>query len=249
MIEAAKHGRVVAIVQARMGSVRLPGKVLAEIEGQPMLWRVLQRTRATQTLDEIVVATSVEPADDAIAAFCGEHECACFRGSEIDVLDRYYQAAREYDADAVVRITSDCPLIDPEVTDKTVYAFLKQRPDYASNSLDRTYPRGLDTEVIARPALERAWRAAREAYQRVHVTPYIYQNPGKFKILSVRGEIDYSAYRWTVDTPEDLKFVRAVYAHMEEKLFCWGDVIGLLERKPELAEINRSVAQKELHEA
>lgn len=241
--------KVVAIVQARMGSTRLPGKVLADICGQPMLSRVLQRTRAAQTLDEIVVATSVETPDDVIAAFCREEGYACFRGSEMDVLDRYYHAAREYHADAVVRITSDCPLIDPGVADKTVYAFLEHGPDYASNSLDRTFPRGLDTEVIARAALERAWREARETYQRVHVTPYIYQNPGEFKILPVRGAKDCSGYRWTVDTMQDLEFVRAVYSRMEGGMFPLSEVLELLEREPELAEINRSVKQKALHEA
>ncbi|MGA8866813.1 MAG: glycosyltransferase family protein [Candidatus Sulfotelmatobacter sp.] len=248
MNHTREHRKVVAIIQARTGSTRLPGKVLADIKGQPMLWRVLERTRAAQVLDEVIVATSVEPADDTIAAFCREHECPCFRGSEMDVLDRYYHAARKYDADAIVRITSDCPLIDPGISSKTVHAFLEQQPDYASNSLDRTYPRGLDTEVIARSALERAWKAARAAYQRVHVTPYIYQNPGEFKILSVTGEADYSAYRWTVDTPEDLEFVRTVYAHMEGGLFPWRDVVDLLEQRPELVEINRSIVQKALHE-
>ncbi|MGA8761466.1 MAG: glycosyltransferase family protein, partial [Candidatus Sulfotelmatobacter sp.] len=241
--------RVVAIIQARMGSTRLPGKVLADIHGQPMLERVIERARAAQGLDEIVVATSIEPADNAIATFCREHQCTCFRGSEMDVLDRYYQAAPEFGADTIVRITSDCPLIDPQIIEKTVRAFLKERPDYASNSLDRTYPRGLDTEVIARPALERAWRAARETYQRVHVTPYIYQNPGEFKILSVTGDTDHSAYRWTVDTSEDLEFVRAIYSHMDSGLFSWHDVVTLLERQVELLEINRSVVQKALHEA
>ncbi|HUO24185.1 MAG TPA: glycosyltransferase family protein [Candidatus Aquilonibacter sp.] len=241
--------RIVAIIQARMGSTRLPGKVLADINGQPMLQRVVERTRAARILDEVAVATTEEPADDAVAAFCRRHQYPIFRGSEIDVLDRYYQASREFAADGIVRITSDCPLIDPDVTNKTVRAFLEQKPDYASNSLDRTYPRGLDTEVIARPALEKAWRAAKAGYQRVHVTPYIYENPGQFRILSVTGDEDYSVYRWTVDTAEDLESVRAVYAHVKGDLFPWTEVVSLLQQKPELSEINRSVTQKALHEA
>ncbi len=232
-----------------MGSTRLPGKVLADIGGQPMLWRVLERTRAAREIHEIIVATSTQPADDEIAAFCSAHRCPCFRGSEMDVLDRYYQAALEYGADAIVRITSDCPLIDPEIIDQTVCAFLKQQPDYASNALELTYPLGLDTEVIARSALDRAWRVAAATYQRVHVTPYIYENPGDFNILSVTGEIDYGGYRWTVDTPEDLEFVRAVYAHMKGDLFTWRDVIALLEQNPELVEINRAIVQKAVREA
>jgi spore coat polysaccharide biosynthesis protein SpsF len=240
--------KVSAIIQARMGSTRLPGKVLADINDHPMLWHVVERTRAAETLDEVVVATTTELADDSIVAFCREHDMDSFRGNEADVLDRYYRAAREHDAEAVVRITSDCPLIDPEVIDKTVRAFLAEQPDYASNSVIRTYPRGLDNEVMTVAALESAWREALQPYQRVHVTPYIYENPSRFRILSVTGDKDYSAYRWTVDTAEDLEFVRAVYARCEGKRFLLRDVVRLLEREPELVEINRSVAQKAVHE-
>jgi spore coat polysaccharide biosynthesis protein SpsF len=244
----SKRAKVVAIIQARMGSTRLPGKVLADIHGHPMLWYVVERTRAAQTVDEVVVATTTQPADDAIVTFCRENGVSCFRGSEEDVLDRYYQGAREHSAEAVVRITSDCPLIDPEIIDKTVRAFLAEQPDYASNGVIRTYPRGLDTEVIAFEALELAWREARQPYERIHVTPYIYENPGRFRILAVTGDEDYSAYRWTVDTPEDLEFVRAVYSRREGKKFRLSDVLRLMEREPEIAEINRSAAQKALHE-
>lgn len=244
----SKHPKVVAIVQARMGSTRLPGKVLRDVQGHPMLWYVVQRARGAETVDEVVVATTTEPADEVIVDFCREHRIGCFRGSEDDVLDRYYQAARQHGAKIVVRITSDCPLIDPEIVDKTVQAFLDRPPDYASNTMVRTYPRGLDTEVMSFRALELAWRQARQPYQRSHVTPYIYENPGQFRILSVTGEVDHSACRWTVDTPEDLEFVRAVYARMDGEEFLWSDVLRLIEREPELAEINRSVAQKALHE-
>jgi spore coat polysaccharide biosynthesis protein SpsF len=243
-----EHSKVVAIIQARMGSTRLPGKVLARVRGNPMLSYVVGRVRAAKTLDEVVVATTTKPADDAIVAFCRERGVNCFRGSEEDVLDRYYQVAREHAAEAVVRITSDCPLIDPEIVDKTVRGFLVERPDYASNSLVRTYPRGLDTEVMTFRALEVAWREARQPYQRTHVTPYIYENPGRFKILPVTGDRDYTAYRWTVDTPEDLELVRAVYDRLGGDSFLLNDIVRLMEREPELAEINRSVAQKALHE-
>lgn len=240
--------RVVGIIQARMGSTRLPGKVLADIHGQPMLRHVLERTQAAETMDEVIVATTTEPSDDGIVAFCREHGVECFRGSEWDVLDRYYCAALHHDAQLVVRITSDCPLIDPEIIDKTTRAFLIERPDYASNSVIRTYPRGLDTEVVSFQALEMAWREARQPYQRSHVTPFIYESPGRFKVLSVTGKENYSDYRWTVDTPEDLEFVRAVYARMGSQFFQWNDIVSLLKREPELAAINRLVAQKVLHE-
>jgi spore coat polysaccharide biosynthesis protein SpsF len=239
---------VVAIIQARMGSTRLPGKVLAEIQGHPMLWHVVERVRSAETLNLIVIATTTEPADDAIADFCRQHSLNCFRGSEKDVLDRYYQAAREYHADAVVRITSDCPLIDPQIIDKTVRLFLEQSPDYASNSLVWAFPRGLDVEVMSFTALEVAWREADLDYQRAHVTPYLYENPGRFKTLSLSAGDDYSMHRWTVDTHEDLEFVRAVCSRLEGRNFSYKDVLRLLEREPAIAEINRSIPQKALQE-
>jgi spore coat polysaccharide biosynthesis protein SpsF len=240
--------KIVAIVQARLGSSRLPGKVLADIQGHPMLWHVVERARAARTLNEVVVATTTEPADDAIVSFCREHAVACFRGGEKDVLDRYYQAALQQEAQVVVRITSDCPMIDPEIVDKTVRGFLDAQPDYASNTLVRTYPRGLDTEVMTFEALQRAWSEAVHSYQRAHVTAYIYENPTKFRILPVIGETDHSEFRWTVDTAEDLEFVRAVYSSLGDERFSWRDALSLMERQPQLTEINRTVAQKALHE-
>jgi spore coat polysaccharide biosynthesis protein SpsF len=236
-----------------MGSTRLPGKVLRDIVGEPMLWRVVERTRRATALHEVIVATTTEPADDALAEFCRECHIPCFRGDENNVLDRYYQAALQARADAVVRITSDCPLIDTEVIDKVVHEFLAGDYDYASNCLRRTYPRGLDCEIMTFRALERAWREATLPYERAHVTPYLYEKPGRFKLLSVTAAEDnneghYGDGRWTVDTPEDLEFVRAVYSRMKDNSFSWRDVLTLLEREPELAQINRSIAQKALHE-
>jgi spore coat polysaccharide biosynthesis protein SpsF len=245
----SNSAKVVAIIQARTGSTRLPGKVLMDLEGETVLARVVQRVRRARLIDDVLIATTNEPADDAIVDECQRCSVAVFRGDEDDVLDRYYRAAQSCAAGIVVRITSDCPLIDPEITDKTVAAFLDARPDYASNALIRTYPRGLDTEVMTVAALERAWRSATEAYQRAHVTPYIYQNPDAFKILPVTGDADYSGHRWTLDTPEDLAFIRAIYARVEDQSnFGWRDVLRILDREPELAEMNRMVLQKSLHE-
>jgi spore coat polysaccharide biosynthesis protein SpsF len=242
------HLKVVAIIQARMGSTRLPGKVLLDLAGASILLRVLERVRRTDSIDEVVVATTDKPSDDIIVQECLRYQIPVFRGQEEDVLDRYYRAAVSAKADIVVRITSDCPLIDPEITRKTVQAFLAERPDYASNCLVRTYPRGLDTEVMTLHALERTWREAKQPYQREHVTPYIHENPDEFKLLSVTGEADYSGHRWTVDTPEDFELVRSVYTRLQHRnQFSWRDVIDLLQREPELAELNRSVAQKALH--
>jgi spore coat polysaccharide biosynthesis protein SpsF len=245
---SGEHFKTVAIIQARMGSSRLPGKVLAPIKGKPMLWYVLQRTKAARTVDDVVVATTTKAADGAVIEFCREHSIASFRGSENDVLDRYYRAALERQAQIVVRITSDCPLIDPEIIDKTVSAFLAQRPDYASNSLVRTYPRGLDTEVMSFEALSIAWKEARQAYQRAHVTPFLYENPQRFRLLSVTADEDYSAHRWTVDTQEDLDLVRAIYSRFADEHFSFDDILQLIEREPSLSEINEFVVQKALHE-
>jgi len=242
--------KVVAIVQARMGSTRLPGKVLMDLEGETILARVIERLRRAKYIAEVLIATTDRPNDDAIVAECRSLSAAVSRGDEEDVLDRYYRAAQLSKADVVVRVTSDCPLIDPEITDMTIAAFLEARPDYASNVQVRTYPRGLDTEVISVEALAKAWRQARKRYEREHVTPYIYEHPEEFRLLSVSGEGDYSAHRWTVDTPEDLEFVRAVYGGLgRDGEFSWRDVLGLLAREPALVELNRAVRQKAVHEA
>lgn len=241
--------RVVAIVQARMSSTRLPGKVLNQIEGKTMLARVVQRLSRSSLINEALIATTNLPADDAIVEECRRSSVAVFRGNQEDVLDRYFRAAQASQAEAVVRITSDCPLIDPEVADKVIAAFLREKPDYASNRIVRTYPRGLDTEVMTMETLERAWRLADQPYERVHVTPYIYEHPAEFETVSVTGEADFSQHRWTVDTPDDLEFVRAIYARMNSNpSFLWRDALALIDREPGLAELNRHVVQKALQE-
>jgi spore coat polysaccharide biosynthesis protein SpsF len=241
--------KIVAIIQARMGSSRLPGKVLTDLGGVAVLDRVLNRLARSRLMQESLVATTVEPADDAIVEHCARAGRKVFRGSELDVLDRYYQAARFIEADVVVRITSDCPVIDPEVTDATIRAFLDRSADYASNILVRTYPRGLDAEVMTVQALERSWRESTKAYQREHVTPYIYENPGKFKLHGIENDADCSQHRWTVDTPEDLQLLRAIYARFGGRDdFGWREVLELVESDPSLADINRHIAQKAVHE-
>jgi spore coat polysaccharide biosynthesis protein SpsF len=241
--------RIVAIVQARMGSTRLPGKVLSNIGGKTVLSRVVQRLRHSAQIEQLLVATTSKSADDAIVEECRRCSVAVFRGAEQDVLDRYYRAAQFARADVIVRITADCPLIDSEVADRTIQAFLDAKPDYASNTLERTYPRGLDTEVISTDALACAWREAKEPYQRSHVTPYLYQNPKVFRLLSVKGEGDYSSHRWTLDTPEDLEFIHLVYDRfIDQDDFHWHHVLALIEGEPAMAKVNGDIAQKALHE-
>jgi len=240
---------VVAIVQARMSSTRLPGKVLLDLAGEPMLVRVVRRVRRASRVDQVVVAATTDPADDPIAACCASHEWACFRGSHDDLLDRYYQAAREHRADVVVRVTSDCPLIDPGLIDRVVGEFFAGQPavDYACNSMPvKTYPRGLDTEAIRIDALERAWREDANPAWREHATPYIYRHPERFTLHAVVNDCDHSPLRWTVDTPEDWQFVERIYRHFGHDRFSWRNVLELLDRHPEWLEINGHVEQKVL---
>lgn len=242
--------RIVAIIQARLGSTRLPGKVLKDIAGEPMLARVVNRTMRAKTLDEVVVATTIESRDDEIANLCELNGWIYSRGREFDVLDRYYESAQAQHANVVVRITSDCPLIDPGIIDLTVRKFIeKVSMDYASNTLPpRTFPRGLDVEVMTFSALEHAWGEDTNSISREHVTPYIYSNPDLFEIMGIKNEKDYSHLRWTVDTQDDLAFVRLVYERFEYDHFSWHEVISLLGKKPELIDINKFVVEKKSHE-
>ncbi len=237
--------KVVSIVQARLGSTRLPGKVLQDLCGRTMLGRVIERLRATASIDDVMIATTNLSKDDPIVEECQKHAVSYWRGDESDVLDRYFQSAKTAQADIIVRVTSDCPLIDPEITDKTIRAFLEELPDYAANTLTRTYPRGLDTEVLSMPALTRTWQQAKEGYEREHVTPYIIEHPAEFRLLSVTGDQDYSGHRWTVDTPEDLAFIREVYNRLQGRgIFLWREVLNVLRNEPLLQDMNRSVVQK-----
>jgi spore coat polysaccharide biosynthesis protein SpsF len=240
---------IVAIIQARMSSTRLPGKVMMDLGGETILARVVRRVSRASLIGNIVIATTHKAADDVIVRECNRLGIPYFRGSEDDVLDRYYRAAKENGAEAVVRITSDCPMIEPEISDSVVRTFLEQRPDYASNTLERTYPRGLDTEIMTFDALARSWREGTRAYERTHVTPYIYEHPDLFRLLHVKGEHDYSQHRWTLDTPEDIAFLRAVYDRLGNvDTFHWRDVLAVLDREPELLRLNQHVRQKALHE-
>ncbi len=241
--------RVVAIVQARTGSTRLPGKVLQDLAGRTMLARVIRRTERANLLDEVVVATTTSGQDDPVVAEARRLGVPWYRGSEHDVLDRYFLASEASHAELVVRVTSDCPLIDPGLIDRVVAAFLRERPDYASNFLERTYPRGLDNETFTFDGLARAWCEATRPYQRVHVTPFFYENPGRFRLLAVKHDRDLSASRWTVDTPADMRFARAVYERFgDDDRFTWEDVLQLQEDEPRLAEINSHVRQKGLRD-
>lgn len=237
--------RTVAIVQARIGSTRLPGKVLLPLLGEPMLTRVMRRADRARTVDEVVLATTRRPEDDALVALAQAEGWPVERGSDTDVLARYIGAARSRRADVIVRITADCPLIDPDVIDRTVEAFRESDADYASNTLEpRTYPRGLDVEVIGRAALERADREDLDPAWREHVTPFIYRHPDRFRLVRVAADRDSSEHRWSVDTPEDFELVQALYDALGRDDFGWLEALAVVEANPAWGTGNRSVLQK-----
>jgi len=245
--------RTVAIIQGRMKSSRLPGKVMLELAGEPMLMRVVERVRLTKTIDELVVATTLDPSDDPLEIFCLRNSIFCFRGSLPDVLDRFYQAAKIYRAAVIVRITADCPLLDPGLVDETVTLFRQSGADFAANRLPppfkRTYPIGLDCEVCSFTALERAWIEASALHDREHVMPYLYEVKDRFKVAILNYEKDYGSLRWTVDTPQDLELVRQVYARLAGKPdFTWLDVLAIFEREPELGRINAQVEHNSMYD-
>lgn len=241
--------KTVAIVQGRMASSRLPDKILKEINGKPMLAWVVERAGMARRIDQVIVATTIDPSDDAVEAYCQAHGIACYRGSMHDVLDRFYQAARQYQADVVVRFTADCPLLDPQLVDHVLAEFFKAGADFAANRLPppftRTYPIGLDTEVATFAALERAWKEATAKHDREHVMPYLYEVDGRFKVVRVEYEQDYGWMRWTVDTAEDLELIRQVALRLQDQPnFTWLDVLAVFQREPQLAEINSNVQHR-----
>jgi spore coat polysaccharide biosynthesis protein SpsF len=241
--------RTVAIIQARMSSSRLPGKVLLDIAGQPMIVRVVERARRAKSVDDVIIATTTDPSDDPIEALCRERGYLVYRGSMFDVLDRFYGAARQAAAEVIVRITADCPVIDPGVIDQTVEAFHTSMADFACNRLPppwhRTWPIGLDTEVCSFSGLERAWKEAVLPYEREHVMPFFYDTEDRFKVVVLEHDPDYGELRWTVDTAEDLKLLRQIFARFSgSDAFTWEDVLRLVENEPELTEINAGVRHK-----
>ena len=245
MRETPSAGRkVVAIIQARMGSTRLPGKVMADVAGRPMIDRVLARARRAETLDAVWVATSESAENDELARHVDGLEVPVFRGDEDDVLSRYVGAARASEADVVVRLTADCPMIDPVVIDRVVARFHESQVDFVSNTLERTYPDGLDVEVFSRDVLLAADQAAAHPLQRLHVTPYMTGALGAdaphadLEIAQVTHPTDFSHLRWCVDEPDDLAFVCRVFAALDEP-FGWMAVVALLTARPELLRINR----------
>ncbi len=237
---------ILALLQARMSSTRLPGKVLLPICGKPMIMLQVERIRRARHIDRLIVATSSQTDDAPLAEACQAADVECFRGDLDDVLDRFRQAARPLAPDHVVRLTGDCPLTDAAVIDAVIDFHLAGRHDYTSNALEPTWPDGLDVEIFRHELLETAWQRASLPSEREHVTPYMY-NGGRYRIAHCRNDKDLSALRWTVDEPEDLAFVTAVFERLYENnpAFAMADVLALLQRFPELGRINAHIGRNE----
>ncbi|WP_246281318.1 glycosyltransferase family protein [Saccharibacillus qingshengii] len=241
--------KIVAIIQARTSSSRLPNKVMRTLVDRTVLGHVIMRCKAIPSVNEVVVATSDLQEDDIISLEAEKYEVSCYRGSLTDVLDRYYQAAKASKADVVVRITSDCPLLDPEISEKVIKDFLIGDYDYVSSGLSGTFPRGLDTEVFTVAALQRAYKEAALEYEHEHVTPYLYQRPELFKIKAYHNEIDQSQYRLTLDTIEDWELIHRIYQHLyQNQIFNLNAILQLFEKHSELPLLNADVVQKKLGE-
>jgi spore coat polysaccharide biosynthesis protein SpsF len=245
--------KTVAIIQARMSSTRLPGKVMKKVYGRTILERMIERVKKAGTLDEVIVATTVDPSDDLIERFCKKQGVKFFRGSMKDVLDRFYQAAKLYEADNIVRLTGDCPLIDPDLIDDVVHALIQENADLACNRLpppfSRTYPIGLDVEACTFGALSNAWENAGDKHEREHVLPYLYEIPDRFKVIQLNYKVNLGNLRWTLDTPEDLLLLRRIYRHFGGRNdFSWLDVLALYEKTPGLFKVNEKVKHKNFKE-
>ncbi|MCX6055492.1 MAG: glycosyltransferase family protein [Chloroflexi bacterium] len=243
--------KVVAIIQARMSSTRLPGKVLLDLGGKTVLARMIERVRMAKGVDQVVVATTIDPSDDPIVTLCAREKVEVFRGSLPDVLDRYYQTAISYKADRIVRLTGDCPLIDPGLIDKAIEALITKKADFACNRLPppfhRTYPIGLDVEVCTFSALKRAWHEAVEKHDREHVLPYLYEAEGRFKVVQLDHTEDLGNLRWTLDTPEDLLLLKEIISRLGNRNdFSWLQVLEIIKQDPTLSLLNASVRHKSM---
>lgn len=239
--------KVIAIIQARMGSTRLPGKMTMDLSGKPVIAHVIERAQMVTHIHEVWLATTIARSDDVLANWAKEHQVKYCRGSEYDVLDRYYQTAIGARANVVVRVTGDCPLLDPVVIDQVVKAHLEGGAEYTSNIHPPTFPDGLDTEVFSFATLEKIWKEAVLRSEREHVTPYLWKNPELFPQRNIVHTPDLSAERWTLDTPEDLEFLRRVVAACNVRGgFCgMEEILEILHMHPEWRQINQMYERNE----
>ncbi len=243
--------KIVATIEARMTSSRLPGKILLPILGKPTLELLIERLSRVRQIDQIVVATTSNRSDDIVEELTHHLGVGCYRGSEDDVLDRVLKAAQSYTADNIVEITGDCPLIDPDVIDHLIDIYLHNSYDYVSNTLKMTYPNGLDAQVFSVKTLAEVNRLTRDPTDHEHVSLYIYEHPERYSLYNLESGLPekYWNMRLTVDTLEDFELIRTIYEELypHNPAFALQDIISLLERKPELITINKHIQQKAVH--
>ena len=243
--------KIVVIIQARMTSTRLPKKIMLDLCGKPLLWHVVERVMQAKLIDDIVLAIPDSSSNDQLESFMKQFDWKVFRGSEDDVLARYYHAATQFKADVIVRITSDCPLVDPKIIDKTIKQHVRDRNDYTAVGIEGGFPRGLDVEVFNFKSLEIAYSKAVDRSEREHVTLFIYQNPKLFKInfIEASGALRRPDIRLTVDTEEDLLLIRKIYSalHNYGNHFTTEDVLAIIDSDPYLQSINKHIVQKDIH--
>ena len=238
---------ICCIIQARIGSTRLPGKVMMNVENQkPVLYFVIKQLQECKLIDKIIVATTTNAEDDQIVNYSKNLGIDCFRGSSKDVLDRYYQCAKEYLVSTIVRITSDCPLIDPEIVDSVINMFENNSYDYITNFLPNpTFPSGTEVEIFSINALKKAWENAKLPSEKEHVTPYFSNHQDEFKITHIKNSENLSHLRWAVDKMEDLKLVRKIVSKIKKRPILMKNIVDLFSKEPELTEINKNVNRKE----
>ena len=243
--------KVNAIIQARCGSTRFPGKVFAGIDGRPLLWHVVNRLKYAKKIDDIIVATTVNPKDDRIEEWCRKEDVKFFRGSEDDVLDRYYSASAAFPSDVVVRVTADDPFKEPAVIDRVISKLIDEDYDLVTNNFPPSFPEGLDCEAFTSDVLKTMEAYAQDTFEREHVTQYVYHNPDKFRIGNVVSDRQLSSYRWTIDNEEDYEMVKAVYSMRKpgaESILLMPEILGILEEHPEIAAINSNVKRSAMYQ-
>ena len=240
-----------AIIQARCGSTRFPRKVFADINGHPLIWHVINRLKVTETINKIIVATTVNSLDDEIEKWCIENNIYCFRGSETDVLNRYYEASKSFPSDIIVRITADDPFKEPAIIDEVVEKLINGKYDLVTNNFPPTFPEGLDCEAFWFKVLEKVEMEATSSFDREHVTQYIYHHAGIFRIGNVVSECNLSKLRWTIDNPEDYEMVKQIYANRKKdsnSILLMDEILKILEENPEIAESNSGVKRSAMYQ-
>lgn len=240
-----------AIIQARCGSTRFPNKVFASIDGKPLLWHVVNRLKYSKLIDDVIVATTINAKDDMIEEWCHKEGVKCFRGSEDDVLNRYYRCSVAFPSDVIVRVTADDPFKEPKIIDQVINRLIEKRLDLVTNNFPPSFPEGLDCEAFTFQVLEIMENTARDSFEREHVTQYVYHNPDKFMIENVSSEVQISSYRWTIDNQEDYEMVEAVYNNRKEGekgILLMDEILRILKEKPEIAQINSHVKRSAMYQ-